>query len=337
MSTVSIGLIGAGRIGRMHAELLARRVPGAAVGIVYDVHTPFALDVAAALGVPAAGSVEELLRSDIDAVAICSSADTHVDLMVAAAEAGKAVFCEKPVSLFLDELDRGLDAIETHGVPFQVGFNRRFDPAHASVQEAVASGRIGEPHLVRISSRDPEPPPLDYVRTSGGLFLDMTIHDFDMARFVTGSEVVEVFARGGVRVAPAFAEAGDIDTAIVTLVHASGCLTAIDNCRATAYGFDQRVEAFGSAGMAASENPPAHTGVVMTADGAQRPPLPHFFLERYLPSYEREWQAFVSALQDGTAPPVGVQDARAPLVIGLAAWTSLREGRAVRLDEVEAR
>jgi myo-inositol 2-dehydrogenase/D-chiro-inositol 1-dehydrogenase len=320
----------------MHAELLVRRVPGATVGIVYDVYTPFGVEVADALGVPLAVSVEEVLASDVDAVAICSSADTHVDLMVAAAQAGKAVFCEKPVSLDLDELERGLDAIETHGVPFQVGFNRRFDPAHASVAAAVAAGRIGEPHLVRISSRDPEPPSLEYVRTSGGLFLDMTIHDFDMARFVTGSEVVEVFARGGVRVAPEFAEAGDIDTALVTLVHASGCLTAIDNCRATAYGFDQRVEAFGSEGMAASENPPAHSGVLTTAAGAHRPPLPHFFLERYLPSYEREWAAFVGALQDGSPPPVGVQDARAPLVIGLAAWQSLREGRAVRLDEVAA-
>ena len=333
---ISVGVIGVGRVGRMHAELLARRVPGAAVGIVYDVHAPCAADVADELGVPLATSIEEVLASDVDAVAICSSADTHVDLMVAAAEAGKAVFCEKPVSLFLDELERGLDAIEAHGVPFQVGFNRRFDPAHASVAKAVAAGRIGEPHLVRISSRDPEPPSLEYVRTSGGLFLDMTIHDFDMARFVTGSEVVEVFARGGVRVAPEFAQAGDIDTAMVTLVHASGCLTAIDNCRATAYGFDQRVEAFGSDGMAASENPPAHSGVLTTADGARRQPLPHFFLERYLPSYEREWDAFVAALRDGTPPPVGVEDARPPLIIGLAAQQSLREGRSVRLDEVAA-
>jgi myo-inositol 2-dehydrogenase/D-chiro-inositol 1-dehydrogenase len=333
---VSIGLIGAGRIGRMHAELLARRVPGASLGIVYDVHTPFALEVSAHLGVPVADSVEEVLRSDVDAVAICSSADTHVDLMVAAAEAGKAVFCEKPVSLFLDELERGLDAIEAHDAPFQVGFNRRFDPAHASVQQAVATGQIGDLLLVRISSRDPTPPSLEYVRTSGGLFLDMTIHDFDMARFVTGSEVVEVFARGALRVAPEFADAGDIDTAMVTLVHENGCLTAIDNCRATTYGFDQRVEAFGSAGMAASENPPAHTGVLTTEAGARHEALPHFFLERYLPSYEREWQAFVEALQSGTPPPVGAEDARAPLVIGLAALQSLREGRAVALDEVTA-
>jgi myo-inositol 2-dehydrogenase/D-chiro-inositol 1-dehydrogenase len=336
VGTISVGLIGAGRIGRMHAELLAGRIPGARLGIVYDVHTPFALEVSARHGIPVAGGVEELLRSDVDAVAICSSADTHVDLMVAAAQAGKAVFCEKPVSLFLDELERGLDAVAEHGVPFQVGFNRRFDPAHASVRDAVAAGQIGEPLLVRISSRDPEPPSLEYVRTSGGLFLDMTIHDFDMARFVTGSEVMEVFARGAVRVAPEFARAGDIDTAMVTLVHENGCLTAIDNCRATAYGFDQRVEAFGSGGMAASENPPAHTGVLTTEAGARHEPNPHFFLERYLSSYENEWQAFVSALQSGAPPPVGAADARAPLVIGLAALQSLREGRAVRLDEVAA-
>jgi myo-inositol 2-dehydrogenase/D-chiro-inositol 1-dehydrogenase len=334
---VKVGLIGAGRIGRLHAELLATRVPGAIVGPVYDVHRPFAARVAGELGVPQAASVDEVLASDIDAVAVCSTADTHVDLMVAAAQAGKAVFCEKPVSLDLAELERGLAAVESCGVPFQIGFNRRFDPAHASVAEAVASGRIGDPLLVRISSRDPEPPPLEYVRTSGGLFLDMMIHDFDMARFVTGSEVVEVFARGAIRVAPEFAQADDIDTALVTLVHTNGCLTAIDNCRRTAYGFDQRVEVFGSAGMAASENPPAHTGVVTTADGSRRPPLHHFFLERYLPSYELEWLAFVEALRDGTPPLVSGQDARAPLIIGLAAAQSLREGRAVGVEEVAGR
>jgi myo-inositol 2-dehydrogenase/D-chiro-inositol 1-dehydrogenase len=328
---IAVAVIGTGRIGRLHAEVLARRVPGATLGPVYDVDTPSAVDAAAALGVRAAASVEEILDADVDAVAICSSSGTHVDLMVAAAEAGKAIFCEKPISLELYELDRGLEAVQAAGVPFQVGFNRRFDPAHASVAETVAAGRIGEPHLVRISSRDPSPPPLAYSRTSGGLFLDMTIHDFDMARFVTGSEVVEVFARGAVRIDPQLAEIGDIDTAVVTLVHANGCLTAIDNSRRAAYGYDQRVEAFGSEGMAASENPAAHTGVVMTAAGAQRRPLPYFFLERYMASYELEWGAFVEALRQGTPPPVGAQDARAPLVIGLAAWQSLREGHPVSL------
>jgi myo-inositol 2-dehydrogenase/D-chiro-inositol 1-dehydrogenase len=167
------------------------------------------------------------------------------------------------------------------------------------------------------------------------MFLDMTIHDFDMARYVSGSEVVEVFARGTIRVEPTYAEAGDVDTAVVTLVHEDGCLTAIDNSRRAAYGFDQRVEVFGSLGMAASENPAAHTGVVFTEAGTHRPPLPYFFLERYVPSYLREWEAFVGAVKSGSRPPVSIDDARAPLVIGLAAWRSLREGRPVAISEVE--
>jgi myo-inositol 2-dehydrogenase/D-chiro-inositol 1-dehydrogenase len=200
----------------------------------------------------------------------------------------------------------------------------------------VARGDVGEPQLVRISSRDPEPPPLEYVRGSGGIFLDMTIHDFDMARFVTGSEVVEVFARGAVRIDPAFAEAGDVDTAVVMLTHANGCLTTIDNSRQAVYGYDQRVEVFGSAGMAASENPLAHAGLLRTAAGTSAATLPYFYLERYIPSYLREWEAFVAAVSAGVTPPVTTVDARAPLVIGLAAWRSLREGRSVAIAEVDA-
>jgi myo-inositol 2-dehydrogenase / D-chiro-inositol 1-dehydrogenase len=336
VAPLRVGVIGVGRIGRMHAELLAHQVPGAAVGAVYDPYDVAAREIAGELGVPAVGSVRELLDSDLDAVAICSSTDTHADLLVATAEAGKAVFCEKPISLDLAELDRALEAVDAAGVPFQAGFNRRFDPAHASVRDAVASGAVGDPHLVRISSRDPAPPPLEYVRHSGGLFLDMTIHDFDMARFVTGSEVVEVFARGVVRVEPSFADVGDVDTALITLVHEDGCLTAIDNSRRAVYGFDQRVEVFGSAGMAASENPLAHTTLVRTAEGTSSSALPYFFLDRYVPSYVREWEAFIQAVQSGTTPPVTMGDARAPLVIGLAAWRSLREGRPVRVEEIEA-
>jgi len=335
VAPLRIGVIGVGRIGRMHAELIAYQVPGAALGAVYDSSEPAARGVAAELGVPAVASVDEILDSELDAVAICSSSDTHVDLLIAAAQADKAVFCEKPVSLDLAEVDRALAAIDAAGVPFQIGFNRRFDPAHASVREAVVSGAVGDPHLVRISSRDPEPPPLDYVKSSGGLFLDMMIHDFDMARFVTGTEVVEVFARGALRIEPSFAQAGDIDTALVTLVHQDGCLTAIDNSRRAAYGYDQRVEVFGSLGMAVSENPRAHTGSVITADGERRPPNPDFFLGRYLPSYVREWLAFVEAVKTGATPPVSTADARAPLVIGLAAARSLREGRPVRVEEVQ--
>ena len=301
---------------------------------VADAHEPTARAVGAELGVPAI-DVEEALAGAADAVAICTSTDTHADLIGAAARAGKAIFCEKPVSLDLAEVDRALGEVETAGVPFQIGFNRRFDPAHQAVHEAVASGAVGEPHLVRISSRDPAPPPLAYVKASGGIFLDMTIHDFDMARHVAGSEVVEVFARGAVRVDEGFADADDVDTAVVTLVHENGCLTAIDNSRQSVYGYDQRVEVFGSAGMAASENPLAHTAVVRTAAGAREATLPYFYLERYIPSYLREWEAFAAAIDGGTPPPVSTADARAPLVIGLAAWRSLREHRPVAVAEVE--
>jgi myo-inositol 2-dehydrogenase/D-chiro-inositol 1-dehydrogenase len=185
---------------------------------------------------------------------------------------------------------------------------------------------------VRISSRDPAPPPVAYIRQSGGIFLDMTIHDFDMARFVTGSEVVEVYARGAVRVDPEIGDAGDVDTAVVLLEHANGCLTTIDNSRQAVYGYDQRVEVFGSAGMAASENPLAHSAIVRSEDGTRAATLPYFYLERYVPSYLREWEAFVGAVSTGSTPPVTGPDARAPLVIGMAAWRSLREDRPIRVE-----
>jgi myo-inositol 2-dehydrogenase / D-chiro-inositol 1-dehydrogenase len=334
-ATLRIGVIGVGRIGRMHAELLARQVPGAAVTWIHDEFEASARTVAESLGAVVAADLDELLNApDVDAVAICSPTDTHAELIVAAAEAGKAIFCEKPVSLDLAEVDRALAAVDAAGVPFQIGFNRRFDPAHEAVAAAVAGGEIGEPQLARITSRDPAPPPVSYIRSSGGLFLDMTIHDFDMARYVTGSEVVEVYARGGVRVDPEIGEAGDVDTAVVLLEHANGCLTTIDNSRQAVYGYDQRVEVFGSGGMAASENPLAHTATVRNADGLRGATLPYFYLERYIPSYLREWEAFAAAVGAGEAPPVGVRDARAPLVIGMAAWRSLREGRAVRIEEL---
>jgi myo-inositol 2-dehydrogenase / D-chiro-inositol 1-dehydrogenase len=337
VSGLRIGVIGVGRIGAMHARLLAGQVPGAELAAVNDALPEAARALGEELGVPVAYSAEELMaRPDVGAVAICSSTETHAPLIAAAAEAGKAIFCEKPVSHDLAEVDRALDAVRQAGVPFQIGFNRRFDPAHQSVRDAVAAGRIGEPHLLRITSRDPYPPPASYVRVSGGIFLDMTIHDFDMARYVTGSEVVEVYARGAVRIDPSFADAGDVDIAVVVLVHEDGCITTIDNSRQTSYGYDQRVEVFGLGGMAASENPLRHTGVVRSAEGTSEPALPEFFLDRYTPSYIREWEAFVGAVSSGEETPVGMADARAPLVIGLAAARSLQEGRPVRVGEVVA-
>jgi myo-inositol 2-dehydrogenase / D-chiro-inositol 1-dehydrogenase len=333
-----VGVLGTGRIGRMHAELLARQVPGAAVTAVFDADEETARRIGSWLGSPAASTAEELIAADdVDAVAICTPTGFHADQIVATARAGKAIFCEKPVSLDLTEVDRALAAVAEAGVPFQIGFNRRFDPGHGAVAAAVASGEIGEPHLARISSRDPAPPPLEYARGSGGIFLDMTIHDFDMARYIVGSEVVEVYAVGGVRIAPAIAEFGDVDTAVVTLVHENGCLTTIDNSRQALYGYDQRVEVFGSAGMATSENPLAHATVVRTARGMRGATLPYFYLERYIPSYLAEWKEFLAAVSEGRTPSVTALDARAPLVIGLAAWRSLREQRPVRIEEVDAR
>jgi myo-inositol 2-dehydrogenase/D-chiro-inositol 1-dehydrogenase len=333
--TLRIGVLGVGRIGKMHAELVARQVPGASLAMVQDINADAAGAVATELDVPFTTSIDELLGSgDVDAVAICSSTDTHVPLMIAAAGAGKAIFCEKPVSLDLAKVDEGLAAVAAGAVPIQIGFNRRFDPAHASVRAAVVDGFVGDLHIVRITSRDPAPPPISYIKVSGGLFLDMMIHDFDMARFVTGSEVVDVYAQAAVRVDPAIGEAGDVDTAVVMLTHENGCITTIDNSRQAVYGYDQRVEAFGSGGMAASENPLTHTGMRRSAAGTISQTIPYFFLDRYIPSYIEEWKAFVSYVTSGGPSPVSANDGRAPLVIGLAAWKSYREGRPVRCDEI---
>ena len=334
MNPVRIGVLGCGRIGRMHAELIARQVPGADVTAVYDVIDDASAALANDLGVRRAAAPHEILEADdVDAVAICTSTHTHIDLLVAAAKAGKAAFVEKPLALNLADVDRGVAAAEAAGIPVQVGFNRRFDPSHRYVRDRVAAGEIGDVHLVRISSRDPEPPPLVYLDESGGIFCDMTIHDFDMIRYVTQSEVTEVYATGAVLIDNAIGGVGDLDTAVIVCHHENGAISTIDNSRQAVYGYDQRVEAFGSAGMAASENPLTATAVTRTADGAHGPTLPYFFLERYIPSYLAEWEAF-TAMMEGAPSPVTLADGRAPLVIGLAAWRSVHERRPVRTDEI---
>lgn len=331
--TVRIGVLGVGRIGKMHAGIIARETPGAALAGVFDVNDEAARSVAAEFQVPVM-SVEEMLAStDVDAVAICSSTDTHVELIEKAAAAGKAIMCEKPVSLDLTEVDKALAAVEAAGVPFMVGFNRRFDPTHAAVQRAVADGRVGEPHIARLSSRDPAPPPVEYIKVSGGIFVDMMIHDFDMARFVVGSPVIEVYATGGVRIDPAIGEAGDLDTAVVVLKHENGTITTIDNSRQAVYGYDQRLEVLGSAGMAMSENPMKDSAMVFTAQGRDGANLPYFFLDRYMDSYRQEWQAFVRYVEEGGPSPVSGADGRAPVAIGIAAWESVRTGKTVAVDQ----
>ncbi len=329
-----VGLLGCGRIGSMHAELLARRVTGTTLAAVHDTLDEAAAPVAEAYGARHASSAAELIESDdVDAVAICSSTDTHIDLLVQVAAAGKPAFVEKPLSLDLAEVDRGIAAATEAGIDVQVGFNRRFDAAHRHVRDRVAAGDVGEVHLVRMSSRDPDPPPISYIEVSGGIFCDMTIHDFDMARFVTGSEAVEVYATGAVRVDPAIGSAGDLDTAVVVVTHANGAITTIDNSRRAVYGYDQRLEAFGSAGMACSDNPTSATARYWDTGGSHGRPLPYFFLDRYIPSYIAGWDAFVDMVH-GAPSPVTLADGRAPLVMGLAAWASVREGRPVPVAEI---
>ena len=331
----SIAIFGLGRIGKMHADIITQRVDGLDVAAVYDIHAESAQAVADTIGCDRAETVDEIMSSDVDAVAICTSTDTHVDLAVAAAEAGKSIFLEKPVSLNLAEVDRAVAAINAAGVPIQIGFNRRFDPGHAAVQQAAASGALGDLHMVKITSRDPAPPPIEYIEVSGGMFNDMTIHDFDMARFVTGSEIIEVFAKGANRVDPAIGEAGDIDTAMLLLTHENSTLTYIDNSRQAVYGYDQRVEAFGSKGMAISENPRPHSTELHTAAGTQLEPIPYFFIERYTESFTNEWLAFAEGLATGNML-LGIEDGRAPLVAGIAALKSHQEGRPVKTSEITA-
>lgn len=335
--TIRFAVLGCGRIGKMHAEMLARRVAGTSVTVVFDVVAEAASSVSDQIGCDVASSLADAVsRDDVDAVAICTSTDTHVEAMVAAAVAGKAIFCEKPISLSVAEVDRGLAAVAAAGVPLQIGFNRRFDPSHKAVADAVKHGAVGDVHICNIISRDPGPPPIEYIKVSGGMFNDMTIHDFDMARYVTGSEVVEVYARGAVRVDPAIGQAGDIDTAVLLLTHADGAMTTIDNSRKAAYGYDQRVEAFGSLGRAASDNFHQFNSVLATEQGVKRPPLEHFFLERYSQSYLDQWAAFVNYVDSGGDSPASGADGRAPLVIGQAALRSMNENRPVTINEIES-
>ncbi len=330
-----IAVLGVGRIGKLHAELITRNIPDAIVAMVQDVHGPSAQSVGESLGVPHTTNLDAVLSSkDVDAVAICSNTPAHVPMMEAAALAGKAIFCEKPVSLDLALVDRALAVVAKAGVPLQIGFNRRFDPAHRSVRQAVLDGAVGAVEIVRVTSRDPAPPPIEYIKSSGGMFLDMTIHDFDMARFVTGSEVVEVSAHAAVLVDPAIGAAGDVDTAIVVLRHENGAITTIDNTRRAVYGYDQRVEVHGSLGMAQSENPLTYTGRIHSATGSAQPSIPYFFLERYTPAYIAQWQSFVQAVRSGTPTEVNGNDGRAPLIIGLAALKSVAERRTVATSEV---
>jgi myo-inositol 2-dehydrogenase/D-chiro-inositol 1-dehydrogenase len=262
---------------------------------------------------------------------IASPTSAHAEQLRAAAEAGKAIFCEKPVSLDLAEVDRAAAVLERTGVPFMVGFNRRFDPGHRAVRDAVVSGRIGDVRMARVTSRDPAPPPIDYVRVSGGIWVDMMIHDFDMAAFVVGSPVVRVFAQGANLIDPAIGEAGDVDVAVAVLTHANGAITTIDITREAPYGYDQRVEVLGSLGMAVSDNERLNRSEIYLADETRRPVLPNFFIERYETAYRDQWRYFTDYVLDGGESPVSLAEGRAPVLIADAAAESARTGMPVEI------
>jgi myo-inositol 2-dehydrogenase/D-chiro-inositol 1-dehydrogenase len=334
--TINVGIIGAGRIGRLHAENLVYRIPEANLAAVSDIFGEAADRLQTELDVPAAYQDHRRILEDpsIDAVLICSSTDTHAQIIAEAAEAGKAIFCEKPIALDLAKIDRALATVERSRVKLQIGFNRRFDPSFQRVRQAVVAGEIGRPQVLRITSRDPQPPPIAYVKVSGGIFLDMTIHDFDMARFLMGREVIKVYVGGGVMVDPAIGEAGDVDTAVITLHFDDGALGVIDNSRRAVYGYDQRVEVFGSGGCVTADNNYPNTAVISDAQRVRRDLPLNFFMDRYVESYVVEMKAFIRSVVDNTPPPVTGLDGRIPVVMGYAAKKSLLEGRPVELSEV---
>ena len=335
---VKIGLLGVGRIGKLHATNLQNAVPDAEVIIAAD---PFMNDAteawAKSIGIPACSKdVEDVFSNpDVDAVFICSSTNTHAEFIIKAAKAGKDIFCEKPIHTDVAEIKKALAAVEEAGVKLQVGFVRRFDPSHKAVRDTVAAGKLGRPYVVKVTSRDPEGPPMSYVEVSGGIFLDMMIHDFDMVRYLSGSEVTEVNAVGAVLTDPDYAKYDDVDTAIVTLKFENGAIGVIDNCRTAPYGYDQRVEVHCEKGVVRDNNNIENCAVIGTADGVVSAKPTFFFLERYNDAFIAEEKDFISAVLNGTDVPVGGADGLAPVLIAIAAKKSLKEGRPVKIAEID--
>lgn len=324
---LKIGVIGAGRIGKLHANNLVSRVPDAELAAISDVYEPAAKALGEQLGVAWFTDYRNILEDpEIDAVFICSSTDTHSPISVEAAKAGKHIFCEKPIDHDLDKIKVVLDEVKKAGVKYQVGFNRRFDRNFKHVRDVVQEGGIGDVHIVKVTSRDPEAPPLSYVKVSGGIFVDMTIHDFDMVRYLSGSEVTEVSAVGACLVNPEIGEAGDVDTCIITLKFANGALGVIDNSRQAVYGYDQRVEVFGSKGCITADNETPNNTVHYTAQGVMKEKPLWFFLERYNDAFIAEEIAFVDACLHDKDTAVGAFDGLQPVRIAIAAKESCEKG-----------
>ena len=336
MDKLKIGIVGAGRIGNVHAKSITYSIPNAEVAMVTDVNEEMAKKLAQTYGIPKYGKDYQAILDDpeIGAVLVCSPTPTHADIAIAAMKAGKHVFCEKPVDLTLAKIRKTAEVAKETGRKLQIGFNRRFDHNHGRVQKLAADGTLGKLELIKITSRDPEPPSPEYAASSGGLYIDMMIHDFDMAMFLAGCDVTEVYAMGASLVDPRIGQAGDVDTAIVTLTFENGALGVIDNSRRAAYGYDQRVEAFGSLGMAAGENDGDSTVRVSTAAGVVSDKPQFFFLERYMASFIDEMRQFVDAVQNDAEVPVGIHAGLMSVALAKAAKKSLDEHRPVKVSEV---
>ena len=330
---LNIALLGAGRIGQVHARAVAS-VPGAALAAVFDPFAEAAERIRDAYGCAIMDLDAIVASDDVDAVIIGTPTDTHADLIETFARAGKQIFCEKPIDLSLARVRDCLKVVEDTGATLMVGFNRRFDPDFKALKDAVASGSIGRTEMITITSRDPGPPPLDYIRRSGGIFRDMTIHDFDIARWLLDEEVETVQAAASVLVDPEIGRAGDYDSINVILRTSSGTQATITNSRRAAYGYDQRIEVHGSEGAASVGNVHSSRTEIATQAGYTRPPLEDFFMSRYKDAYAIEIAAFVKAVADGTAPPTTGHDGMMALALADAAVRSVDEARVVRMTEV---
>jgi myo-inositol 2-dehydrogenase/D-chiro-inositol 1-dehydrogenase len=332
---INLAVVGTGRMGSVHVRNITRFIPEANLVAICDIRLEVAQAVAEECGIQrVVQDYHELLADkSIEAILIATSTNTHAFIMKDTALAGKHIFCEKPLALELDKIDEALEAVQKAGVKLQVGFNRRFDKSFQKVHEIVCSGEIGRPCLLHIVSRDPEVPAMEFMRVSGGMFLDMTIHDFDMARFQVG-EVEEVYAMGRVLIEPELNEFGDVDTSLVTLRFANGAFGTIDNSRKAVFGYDQRLEVFCSDGTALAENEKENTAVKGTPDGFHSSRVPHFFMNRYAPCYVEEVRQFIECVRDDRPTPITGADGRAAVVLGHAAWKSFHENRPVKVSEI---
>ena len=332
---IKIAVIGTGRMGSVHVRNLVNHVPEADVAAICDLRLDVAQALADELGITRVViDYHELLADpQIEAVLIATSTDTHAMIIQDAALAGKHILCEKPIALDLAQIDSALDAVAKAGVKLQIGFNRRFDKSFQRVHEIVTSGELGRPCILSITNRDPLPPSLEFARVSGGMFLDMSIHDFDMARFQVG-DVEEVYAMGKVLIQPELEELGDVDISIVTLKFKNGAIGVIDNSRQCLYGYDQRLEVFCLNGAARAENETEHTVVKGTATGFESAKLPYFFIQRYADCYIEEERQFLRCVRDNQPTPITGEDGRQAVILGFAAWKSFRENRPVKISEI---